>query len=166
LLTSVPIAGAVLVLVGIALLRWRSLPAHAFGLLLAITTLHAAVTPLLKSQFDFTPTARLISDAQRNGSQVAFVGEYQLQFHFAGRLHAPLLVLDEADARSWSLQHPDQLLVVNTLDASTPPGPQPIAQQRFRTRWIQVWRAGQWRALPAQQLPLRPGEGELRVQPR
>jgi 4-amino-4-deoxy-L-arabinose transferase-like glycosyltransferase len=166
LLTSVPIAGAVLVLVGIALLRWRSLPAHAFGLLLAITTLHAAVTPLLKSQFDFTPTARLISDAQRNGSQVAFVGEYQLQFHFAGRLHAPLLVLDEADGRSWSLQHPDQLLVVNTLDASTPPGPQPIAQQRFRTRWIQVWRAGQWRALPAQQLPLRPGEGELRVQPR
>jgi 4-amino-4-deoxy-L-arabinose transferase-like glycosyltransferase len=166
LLTSMPIAGAVLVLLGIALMRWRSLPAHAFGLLLAIATLHAAVTPLLKSQFDFTPTAKLISSAQRDGTQVAFLGEYQLQFHFAGRLHAPLLVLDEADARAWSLQHPTQLLVVNTLDAWAQPGPQPVTQQRFRTQWIQVWRAGQWRALPAQQLPLQPGEGELRISPR
>jgi len=166
LLTSVPIAGVVLVLVGIALLRWRSLPAHAFGLLLAIAVLHAAVTPLLKTQFDFSPTARVIGAAQRNGTQVAFIGEYQLQFHFAGRLHDPLLVLDEADARAWASQHPSQLLVVNTLDAWTAVGPQPVIQQRFRTRWIQVWRAGQWRTLPAQQIPLRPGEGALRSSPR
>ncbi len=166
LLTSVPIAGAVLLLAGIALLRWRSLPAHALGLLLAMTVLHAAVTPLLKSQFDFTPTAKVISDAQRNGARVAFIGEYQLQLHFAGRLHEPLLVLDEADARTWASQNPDQLIVVNTLDEWTVPGPQPLIQQRFRTRWIQVWRAGQWRALPAQQLPLRPGQGELRSSPR
>ena len=166
LLTSVPIAGAVLVLVGLAMLRWRSLPAHAFGLLLGMSVLHAAVTPLLKTQFDFTRTAGFISDAQRDGVQVAFVGEYQLQFHFAGRLHAPLLVLDEADARTWASKNPDQLLVVNTLQEWTAPGPQPVTEQRFRARWIQVWRAGQWRALPAQQLPLRPGEGELRSSPR
>lgn len=166
LLISVPLAGALLVLVGMTLFRWRSLPAHAFGLLLSMTALHAALTPLLKSQFDFTPTATVISAAQRDGSRVAFVGEYQLQFHFPGRLHVPLLVLDEADARAWAAQHPTQLLVTNTLDAWTQPGPQPVIQQRFRTRWIQVWRAGLWRALPAQQIPLQPGAGELRRQPR
>ncbi|MEO5630178.1 MAG: glycosyltransferase family 39 protein, partial [Thermomonas sp.] len=166
LLTSVPIAGAVLVLLGIALLRWRSLPTHALGMLLAMGALHAAVTPLLKAQFDFTPTAKVISDAQRGGADVAFLGEYQLQFHFAGRLHDPLLVLNEADARAWSAQHPGQVLVVNTLDAWNTPGPQPLTQQRFRARWIQVWRAGEWRALPAQQLPLQLGEGDLRSQPR
>ncbi|MFS8136651.1 MAG: ArnT family glycosyltransferase [Thermomonas sp.] len=166
LLTSVPIAGAVLLLVGIALLRWRSLPAHAFGLLLGMAVLHAAATPLLKTQFDFTPTAKVISAAQRAGTQVAFIGEYQLQFHFAGRLHEPLLVLDEADARTWASQNPGQLLVVNALDAWTLAGPQPVIQQRFRTRWIQVWRAGQWRALPAQQIALRPGAGVLRSSPR
>ncbi|MEO6227670.1 MAG: hypothetical protein ABIO61_07455, partial [Thermomonas sp.] len=154
------------VLVGIGLLRWRSLPAHAFGLLLGMAVLHAAATPLLKTQFDFTPTAKVISAAQRAGSQVAFIGEYQLQFHFAGRLHDPMLVLDEADARGWASKNPGQLLVVNALDAWTLAGPQPVIQQRFRTRWIQVWPAGQWRALPAQQIPLRPGEGVLRSSPR
>ncbi len=166
LLTSMPIAGAVMVLTGIVLLRWRSLPVHAAGMLLGMATLHAAATPLLKTQFDFSPTASIIGAAQRDGIKVAFLGEYQLQFHFAGRLHQPLLVLDEADARAWASQNPGQLLVVNALDAWTAAGLEPVTQQRFRTRWIQVWRAGQWRALPAQQLPLQPGEGELRSQPR
>lgn len=162
LLTSMPVAGVALVLLGMALLRWRSFPAHAFGMLLATATLHASVTPLMKAQFDVTPTAEVIGTAQRDGTQVAFLGEYQLQFHFAGRLHAPLLVLDEVDARRWASEHPGQLLVVETRDAWTEPGPQPVTQQRFRARWIQLWRAGQWRALPAQQRPLQPGEIELR----
>lgn len=166
LLASLPLAGAVLLLIGIALLRWRSLPAQAFGVLLAFATLHAAMTPLLKAQFDFTPTARLLGDAERAGTRIAFLGEYQLQFHFAGRLHAPVAVLDEADARRWAEVHPRQLIVVNTRTAWDQPGVQPVFQQRWRTRWIQVWQAGEWRSLPAQQLPLQPTAGQLRYQPR
>jgi len=166
LMTSLPLAGGALAVVGIAMLRWRSLPAQAGGLLLAIVLLHAAATPLIKAQFDFTPTAKLLGDAQRAGKQIAFLGEYQLQFHFAGRLHEPLVVMDEADARTWAQRHPDELIVVNTREAWHVPGVQPVFQQRWRTRWIQVWRAGDWRALPAQQLPLQPGAGELRYQPR
>ncbi|MGV8923042.1 MAG: glycosyltransferase family 39 protein [Thermomonas sp.] len=166
LLITMPAAGAVLVLAGIALLRWRSLPAHAFGVLMGMATLYAAVTPLLRAQFDLSPTARVIGNAQRDGHQVAYLGIYQLQFHFAGRLHEPLQVFDEGAARAWAARNPEQLLVVNTRDAWTAPGPQPVIQQHFRLRWIQVWRAGQWRALPAQQLPLQAGTGELHSQPR
>ena len=165
-MTSLPLAGGALAVVGIAMLRWRSLAAQAGGLLLAIVLLHAAATPLIKAQFDFTPTAKLLGDAQRAGKQIAFLGEYQLQFHFAGRLHEPLVVMDEADARTWAQRHPDELIVVNTREAWHVPGVQPVFQQRWRTRWIQVWRAGDWRALPAQQLPLQAGAGELRYQPR
>ncbi len=166
LLTSLPVAGAALLVVGLAMLRWRSLPAQAAGLLLAMTLLHAAATPLIKAQFDFTPTARLLGDAQRAGAKLAFIGEYQLQFHFAGRLREPIAMLDEADARRWAEANPRELVVVNTLDAWSHPGAQPVMQQRWRTRWIQVWRAGDWRALPAQQLPLQPRSRELRYQPR
>lgn len=166
LLASVPLAGAALVVVGIAMLRWRSLPAQALGVLLSFALLHAAATPLLKAQFDFTPTARLLGEAERAGTRIAFLGEYQLQFHFAGRLHAPLAVLDEADARRWAEAHPRDLIVVNTREAWTLAGPRPVHQQRWRTRWVQVWRAGEWRALPAQQLPLQPTAGQLRYQPR
>ena len=166
LLTSLPLAGAALVVVAIALWRWRSLPAQAGGVLLALALLHAAVTPLLRAQFDFTPTATLLGDAERAGTKIAFLGEYQLQFHFAGRLHDPVEVVDEAAARAWAQRHPRDLIVVNTLDVWNQPGVQPVAQQRWRTRWIQVWRAGDWRTLPAQQLPLQSGAGERRYQPR
>ena len=166
LLITMPVAGAVLVLVGIALLRWRSLPAHAFGLLLGMAAVYAAITPALRTRFDLSPTANVIGNAQREGHQVAYLGIYQLQFHFAGRLHEPLQVFDEGAAREWAARHPAQLLVVNTRDPWTTPGAQPVIQQQFRSRWIQVWRAGQWRALPAQQLPLQAGAGELYRQPR
>jgi 4-amino-4-deoxy-L-arabinose transferase-like glycosyltransferase len=166
MLVTVPLAGIAIALAGLAMLRWRALPVQACGVLLAAALGHAAATPLIRAQFDFTPTARLLGEAQRAGMQVAFLGEYQLQFHFAGRLHDSLAVLDEAAARRWAEANPRELIVVNTLDAWSQPGPQPVAQQRFRKRWIQVWRAGEWRALPAQQLPLQPGAGQLRYQPR
>jgi 4-amino-4-deoxy-L-arabinose transferase-like glycosyltransferase len=166
LLTSMPLAGAALAVVGIGLLRWRSLPMQAGGVLLAMVLLHAGITPLLQAQFDFTPAAQLLGQAQRAGTKIAFLGEYQLQFHYAGRLREPIEVVDEAGARRWAEAHPRGLIVVNTLDSWRAAGAQPVAQQRWRTRWIQVWRAGDWRALPAQQLPLQAGSGELRYQPR
>jgi hypothetical protein len=58
------------------------------------------------------------------------------------------------------------MIVVNWRHEWREPGAQPLLQQRFRTRWIQVWRAGEWRALPAQQIPLDPAAGQLRYQPR
>ena len=163
---SLPLAGAAMLLVGVAMLRWRSLPMLAGGVLLATALLHAGATPLVREQFDFTPTARLLGEAQRAGTRVAFLGEYQLQFHFAGRLREPLEVVDEAAARTWAEQHPQDLIVVNWRNEWREPGTQPLLQQRFRTRWIQVWRAGDWRGLPAQQIPLDPVSGQLRYQPR
>src|SRR5690606_40834934 len=136
-----------------AMLRWRALPVQACGVLLAAALGHAAATPLIRAQFDFTPTARLLGEAQRAGTQVAFLGEYQLQFHFAGRLYDPLAVLDEAAARRWADADPRQPTAVNTLDAWRQPGPQPLAQQRFRKRCILLWRPGQSHAPAAQQLP-------------
>lgn len=165
LLTTVPIAGAAWALIGVAALRRRSLPAQACALLVAVAIAHAAMTPLIASQFNLAPTARLLGEAQRNGTPLAFLGEYQLQFHFDGRLHDPVAILDEGAARRWAEATPQGLIVVNTLEPWTHPGPQPLAQQRFRTRWIQAWRAGEWRRLPAQQLPLQPATGELHPQP-
>ena len=163
---SAPLAGVAMALAGAAMLRWRGLPMQAFGVLLAAALAHAAATPLIRQQFDFTPTARLLGDAQRAGTRIGYLSEYQLQFHFAGRLHEPLVVLDEAAARDWASRNPDALIVVNWRDEWREPGPQPLTQQRFRSRWIQVWRAGDWRALPAQQLPLQPAARHLRYQPR
>ena len=164
---SLPAAGGAMLLVALAMLRWRRLPVLAAGVLMACGLLHAGATPLIRDQFDFTPTAQLLGEAQRRGTPVAFLGEYQLQFHFAGRLQVPVAALDEAGARTWASAHPQALIVVNWRDEwREPGGPKPLLQQRFRKRWIQVWRAGDWRALPAQQIPLDPAASQLRYQPR
>ena len=164
---SLPAAGGAMLLVALAMLRWRRLPVLAAGVLMACGLLHAGATPLIRDQFDFTPTTQLLGEAQRRGTPVAFLGEYQLQFHFAGRLQVPLAALDEAGARTWASAHPQALIVVNWRDEWREPGDrQPLLQQRFRKRWIQVWRAGDWRALPAQQIPLDPAASQLRYQPR
>lgn len=159
-----PLAGSVLILLGLILLRWRSLPAQAGGLLLAVATLHAAATPLLRTQYDLTPTARILAEAARAQRPLAYVGVYQLQFHFAGRLHTPVAALDEADARIWARRHPHGLVVVE--DATPAQAPAPLFQQPWRQRWVQVWPADVWLRLPAQQRPLPPEAHHLRYQPR
>ena len=67
---------------------------------------------------------------------------------------------------AWATQHPRDLIVVNAREDWRAPGPHPVIQQRFRSRWVQVWRASDWRALPAQQLPLQAAARQLRSQPR
>ena len=166
LLLTMPLAGIAISLLGLAMLRWRSLPVHAGGVLLAIASFHAAATPLLRGHFDLVPTARLLGDAQRQGEPLAFVGEYQLQFHFAGRLREPIEVLEPANARAWAEAHPRGLIVVTTRMASDVAGHAPVLQQRFRQRWVQVWRADDWRRLPDPQLPLQSAAGYRRAQPR
>jgi hypothetical protein len=111
-----------MLLVALAMLRWRRLPVLAAGVLMACGLLHAGATPLIRDQFDFTPTAQLLGEAQRRGTPVAFLGEYQLQFHFAGRLQVPVAALDEAGARTWASAHPQALIVVNWRDEWREPG--------------------------------------------
>lgn len=132
---SLPAAGGAMLLVALAMLRWRRLPVLAAGVLMACGLLHAGATPLIRDQFDFTPTTQLLGEAQRRGTPVAFLGEYQLQFHFAGRLQVPVAALDEAGARTWASAHPQALIVVNWRDEWREPGDrQPLLQQRFRKR--------------------------------
>lgn len=165
---TAPLAGLALVAASLAMWRWRRLPVQAMGLLVAVACVHAAATPVLRARYDLAPMAQRLAQAQQQGLPVAYLGVYQLQFHFAGRLRQPVAALDEADARRWAAQHPAGLIVV---EADTPlrtptTGAIPLFQQRWRSRWVQVWHAGTWLALPAQQRPLPPAAYTLPYQPR
>jgi 4-amino-4-deoxy-L-arabinose transferase-like glycosyltransferase len=165
LATWLQAGGAVLVLVGLALLRWRSLPAQAGGILLGVAVLHAACTPLLREQFDVRPMASALADAQRAGTPVAYTGTYHLQFHFAGRLRQPIAELDRSNAREWARAHPSGLIVAYTPDPWTG-NPGPVIQARARSRWEQAWRAADWLALPPRSQPVQAVPEQLRSAPR
>jgi 4-amino-4-deoxy-L-arabinose transferase-like glycosyltransferase len=157
--------GVLLVLIALLLLRWRSLPVQAAGVLLGMTVLHAAATPLLRARFDVRPMASVLARAQQAGIPVARVGTYHLEFHFAGRLHQRITELDDSNATSWARAHPDGLVVVDTREPWRG-SPGPVAQQPARSRWTQAWKAADWLALPPRSAPVAAVPRQLRDAPR
>jgi len=91
---------------------WGVLPALFFGLilwkknlpvnrlqlnigatLLSLSALLASLSPVLNNLYDVTGIGHYISDLQSKGYTVSFVGKYENTFGFAGKLEAPLYVL-------------------------------------------------------------------------
>lgn len=70
--------------------------------------------PRLASRYALSEAADHVSQAQADGRAVAFVGKYQGEFGFLGRLTAPIAELRPADATAWAATHPDGLLVVRS----------------------------------------------------
>ncbi len=79
------------------------------GIVLGLTILGQAGAALsVFPNYDLAPLVRLV--AARAGP-VAFVGDYQGEFGFLGRLRRPIDVIDSAQAERWLGEHPDGMLV-------------------------------------------------------
>ena len=145
-----PFVGIGLVLVGIALawlpasdIRRRVLDTAVTGALLIVFAILGAA-----SQFDsfyrLDAVNRLLADAQMQHRPIAWLGEYQGEFGFSGRLVKPLQVIDPSQATSWSLNHPDGLMIA--YDQSwQPPGSsaaRPLLEAPYRGGTLRIWHAG------------------------
>ncbi len=116
------------------------LRALAFAMLAAATVLLAGVAPAFAPYGDPGPTARYLAGLQERKAALAHLGKYHAQYNFAGRLRAPIEILDPPELRAWVAAHPDGLVIVvertrrdggaNGLEYQAP----------FRGAWLQVWR--------------------------
>ena len=62
-------------------------------------------------QYNLRPAALKVKQLQEQGTPLAFVGDYQGQFHFLGRLTQALAVIKPKQVRDWSQQHPGGYLI-------------------------------------------------------
>lgn len=69
------------------------------------------IVPAMNRTHDLREPARLVAAAQHAGVPVAFVGHYQGQFDFLGRLDEPLTGVMQADASRWAAAHPESIIV-------------------------------------------------------
>lgn len=113
---------------------WRAAPALTASLLLAgLLETSAGGLP----NFDIAPLAARLDGAR----PIAFVGGYEGELGFAGRLENPVEVLREGDAAGWLARHRDGQLVARykgdppRFDASL------LWNQRYNKRWIGLWSA-------------------------
>lgn len=85
------------------------------------------------SSYDVRPMAHAIHQVQGSGHVVAHFGTYHNQYHFAGRLQAPLLEIENsASLQSWLAGHPDAYALVYAKDMGRFGGIRVIAAQRYR----------------------------------
>ncbi|MGR8952112.1 MAG: ArnT family glycosyltransferase [Gammaproteobacteria bacterium] len=82
--------------------------------------------------YNLSPAALKIKYFQTHNIPVLFVGDYQGQFNFLGRLEQPITVMSRKKARHWARQHPDGFLI--SLNKSKPE--QAYYVQPHREHWL------------------------------
>lgn len=108
------------------------LPAGAFA------AFHVAVVQSAYSGFDISPTAHFLAEQMRAGRPIAVVDDYHGEYHFLGRLPAPVEVMTWRQAAVWIHCHPDGLVV--TRSSEQPPSRSaPVYQRPMRARMLSVW---------------------------
>ncbi|HZX70496.1 MAG TPA: glycosyltransferase family 39 protein [Rhodanobacter sp.] len=133
--------GLVYLTLGAWLLIARSrISTTAVAALLGVAAANAMFTITFWPAFDLQPAADLLARAQTQGRPVANVEKYDGQFHFLGRLTAPITSLaGPREGRIWAAAHPSGMLVIY---ASHPaPGDRQCALyfHAFRGVWMGIW---------------------------
>jgi hypothetical protein len=101
---------------------------------LLVVLANAAVSPMTRGAYDVRALACRIHGWQESGRAVAHVGKYHGQFHFVGRLRAPLEVIPEGTERQWLLAHPGgKVIAYQARDVPLPRGAEFTHPYRVRT---------------------------------
>ncbi|WP_225737573.1 ArnT family glycosyltransferase [Dyella acidiphila] len=155
-----------LLLGGLLLLRGRGeMRRVALAGLVGVLALNTLFTLTLWHKYDLGPTAALLSGAQADRQAVAIVGNYEGQFHFAGRLSQPITELwNGEDIAHFAATHPNGLIITHPDQLDTRALRYALLVQPFRSSWVEVWpattladlRAGHVPAEPAQQPTIYP----------
>ena len=86
----------------------RMLAIASAGLMI---TLFVCVFAALRPRYDLERAAQFVSEAQIAGRTVAYVGYYQAEFGFLGRLNEPVASIEVAQIDQWARDNPNGLLV-------------------------------------------------------
>lgn len=101
-----------------------------------------AAFAMLAPRYDLAAAGEHVGRAQRAGREVVYVGNYQGEFGFYGRLRAPVRELSPAQARDWLRSAPDGLVVARRKRLALRGAPRPEFAQRYKTDELLMFRAG------------------------
>ena len=151
----------IFLLLGILLLlRGRGeLRRLALAGLVGVFALNALFTLTLWSRWDLRPAAALLGDASRAGHPIANLGNYEGEFHFAGRLTRPITELygDQA-LQDYARAHPNGLVVAHPGELTPADLRYALLAQPFRSSWVVIWPAASLADLRAGHTPPEPAQ--------
>lgn len=101
----------------------------------------AVVLTAIRPRYDLRPAARYVSEQQNAGRPIMYVGNYQGEFTFFGRLHSPVTERTPARAAEWALRNPDGLVVSRAKRLILRGSPAPEYRQSYKGDELLVFRA-------------------------
>ncbi|WP_158755869.1 glycosyltransferase family 39 protein [Dyella sp. S184] len=149
-----------LVLGALLLLRGRGeLRRLAVAGLVGTLALNALFTLTLWPRWDLSPTAHLLSEAEQAQRPIGYLGNYEGEFHFEGRLTQPIAELfgDQA-VQDFAHAHPDGLIVAHPGKLEANDLRYALLVQPFRSSWLVVWPAASLADLRAGLTPPEPAQ--------
>jgi 4-amino-4-deoxy-L-arabinose transferase-like glycosyltransferase len=110
--------------------------------LIGALTLNTLITLTIWPRYDLTPSARLLGAADAQHRAIGYLGNYEGQFHFAGRLTRPIQELfGDAALQAFARAHPDGLIVAHPSHLDPNDLRYPLLVQPFRSSWVVIWPA-------------------------
>lgn len=112
-----PFPGLVLLCAGIALAllplsrRVSGVVAVSVASVAMVAVLNLGPVSRIAPATDVRPISEYLGRLERAGHPIAYLGNYQGQYHFLGRLHAPIASLAVAQLPAWIASHPDGRIV-------------------------------------------------------
>lgn len=149
-----------LLLGGLLLLHGRGeLRRLAVAGLIGTLTLNTLFTLTLWPRFDLRPAARLLSAAEQAHRAIGTLGTYEGQYHFEGRLSAPITELfGEQALQDFARVHPNGLVVARPDQLDANDLRYALLVQPFRSTWIVIWPAASLAALDNGHTPPEPAQ--------
>jgi 4-amino-4-deoxy-L-arabinose transferase-like glycosyltransferase len=145
---------------GLLLLRGRGeLRRLAVAGLIGVLALNTLFTLTLWTRWDLRPAAHMLGAAERANHPIAYLGNYEGQFHFEGRLTRPIAELfgDQA-VQDFARAHPDGVIVTHPEKLDADALRYALLVQPFRSSWLVVWRAVSLADLSAGHTPPEPAQ--------
>lgn len=145
---------------GLLLLRGRGeLRRVAVAGLAGVLALNTLFTLTLWPRWDLRPTAHLLSAAEQANRPIAYLGNYEGQFHFEGRLTRPIKELfgDQA-LQDFARAHPDGVIVTHPEKLNADDLRYALLVQPFRSSWLVAWSAVSLADLSAGHTPPEPAQ--------
>jgi 4-amino-4-deoxy-L-arabinose transferase-like glycosyltransferase len=152
-----------LLLGGLLLLRGRGeLRRLAVAGLIGALALNMLFTLTLWTRWDLRPTAHLLGAVERMNRPIAYLGNYEGQFHFEGRLTRPIDELfGEQALQDYAHAHPDAVIVTHPGKLDANDLRYALLVQPFRSSWLVVWTAASLAQLHAGHTPPEPARPTL-----